>query len=349
MKVLILGDTDPFIYNIIRSLLPFKIDCHVFARKRMWAVSLSKHCRGYIDVSGLSDEAVLDRINSYCVSQGISVVIPGDFRGSRILVARRDRLAAGVSLFPSADMATLETLHNKQSFARLLKTLGIPQPKMVIVDSFSQLEALDTRFPCIAKQVHGEGGSFERYLKNDREALLASGRSAADFPLMVQEFIPGTDLCLNIFARQGKVLACTMQEYVTPEKMRFFSSGALLELGQKIVAAVNFEGVLNFDIRRDSRDGSFKFIECNPRFWGSMYATTCRGMNFPALGLGLLATPEPLQHDSGDNEYLVTRPAARKLLKGALAWRDIPRLTRDDLKGQFADPLSFLYTVFLWS
>ena len=97
-----------------------------------------------------------------------------------------------------------------------------------------------------------------------------------------------------------------MQKYINPYTIQFFTSEKLLDLGRRIVAATNYEGVACFDLRIDERDNSMKFIECNPRFWNSLRASWRNGVNFVELGIMLAEGKEiPAENVSKNILYFV--------------------------------------------
>ncbi len=344
-KVLIIGNTDTFSLNLIRSLAPYKVETHLFDRGRMWSVFLSRNKKAYTNTASLSPENLIAAINAYCLKHAIQTILPSDYRAAVILAGRRDTLAPGIQLFPGTNIQTLELLHNKVSFAQFAAAKGLPHPKTFIVHNFDEMIAIDISFPCLVKPAQSEGGNFDQYAQKNREAYLAFGRANTRFPLIVQEFVPGKDLGLNILAQNGKVIAYTMQENDGPDKMKFFHSDDILKIGEQLVQAAHFEGAMNIDLRLDTRDGTFKLIECNPRFWNSLYASTSIGVNFPALGLGLETNNSPCKEDQVI-PYFFPAFAMRRLLTGKLSWKALPALTKKDLLIQLTDPLSFLYTVF---
>jgi hypothetical protein len=86
--------------------------------------------------------------------------------------------------------------------------------------------------------------------------------------------------------------------------------------------ALNWHGVAMVEFRRDDRDGEYKLMEVNPKFWGSLDLALAAGADFPgdlchmALGRALPFTDHyrrglrfhwPLS-GQGDLFHLWTRP-----------------------------------------
>ena len=355
MRVLILFEQKWHVLSIMRCLADVGVKCHAFGVGKCWDIQLSKYCHGYMGCPQKSywrcSPEFIQKINEYCFKQKIDCLVPGDYASTLFLSKVRDRLNPEVKFVAVANTETLEILNHKWKFSQLLKTHNIPQPQTFLVENVEQLKSIPLSLPCAVKPLVGggrwTGGRFPgSYIKKNQDEYLASAQQG--FPLLVQEFISGSDVGLNIFAEQGRILAWTMQEFVGNERLRFFQSSQLLELGERIVSAVNFQGLANIDLRLDQRDGKYKVIECNPRFWGSLRASKWTGVNFPVLAVNAaLGKDVSGQIRHKDIEYVFPSRVLAKLFRGNVsALRGLPEATRRDLGQIISDPLSCLYSVF---
>ncbi|WP_458188043.1 carboxylate--amine ligase [Haladaptatus sp. NG-WS-4] len=55
----------------------------------------------------------------------------------------------------------------------------------------------------------------------------------------------------------------------------------LREQGIRLLSALDWHGPAMVEFRRDPRDGQFKLLEVNPRFWGSLQLAVHAGVDFP--------------------------------------------------------------------
>ncbi|WP_458205922.1 carboxylate--amine ligase [Haladaptatus sp. NG-SE-30] len=55
----------------------------------------------------------------------------------------------------------------------------------------------------------------------------------------------------------------------------------LHEQGVRLLSALDWHGPAMVEFRRDPRDGEFKLLEVNPRFWGSLQLAVHAGVDFP--------------------------------------------------------------------
>ncbi|PKM77198.1 MAG: hypothetical protein CVU90_08580 [Firmicutes bacterium HGW-Firmicutes-15] len=173
----------------------------------------------------------------------------------------------------------IHQLHNKWEFYLLLSSLNMPTPRTFLLDRVPlSYDSFPLEFPVLTKPLNGKGGEGIQYFKTKKhfdEAI----RDLA-LPLIVQEYIPGQDIDLSAFCINGSLIAWTIQEQ-TLGILKFVENEEVLEICTNVLNMTNYSGVVHFDLRIDARDNSIKFLECNPRFWGSIYESAKAGVNFP--------------------------------------------------------------------
>lgn len=355
MNILILFEQKWHAPNIMRCLADADIKCHVFGVGKCRDIQLSKYCGEYVECPEKSfwkcQPELIEHIKRYYFERKIDCIIPGDYAATLFLSKIRDHLNHGIKTVVVADSGTLEMLNHKWKFSQFLKTHNIPQPQTFLAENLEQFKSIPVSMPCAVKSLEGggrwTGGRIPgSYIKRNREEYLSTSQQG--FPLLVQEFIPGVDVGLNVFAKQGRVMAWTMQEFVGNDRLRFFQAPQLLELGERIVSAAHFQGLANIDLRLDQRDGKYKVIECNPRFWGSLRASKWNGTNFPVLALNAALGKDVSGQIKHKNiEYVFPSRVLAKLFKGnVFALKGVPEATRKDICQIICDPFSCLYSVF---
>jgi predicted ATP-grasp superfamily ATP-dependent carboligase len=57
----------------------------------------------------------------------------------------------------------------------------------------------------------------------------------------------------------------------------------LIALGRKLFEGMGYNGVGSIEFKKDDRDGQYKLIELNPRFWQQNIQATYAGVNFPYI------------------------------------------------------------------
>lgn len=214
-----------------------------------------------------------------------SLVVGADTGLTRVMVHCAPSLETPRFPMPSPDL--FEQLANKASFARLLHELALPSPRTQVVRSLDSLHHIDPRRPLVVKPDWGESGQLVRVTSNQSqlrpavEACLEAGRDA-----IIQEYVPGHDIDLSLLADRGTIVAWTIQKR-TRRGLRFVKRRDVLQLGAALCEATEYHGVAHLDMRIDSRTRKPVFIECNPRFWGTVTASAGAGVNFLDLAVRL--------------------------------------------------------------
>src|SRR5262249_13129502 len=67
---------------------------------------------------------------------------------------------------------------------------------------------------------------------------------------------------------------------------RVFADPDLLANASRLAALTKYNGPVNFDAILSAEDGLSYLVECNPRFWYSVYLVMLAGLNFVELALG---------------------------------------------------------------
>jgi hypothetical protein len=112
----------------------------------------------------------------------------------------------------------------------------------------------------------------------------------------------------------------------------------LREHGLTLLRALGWHGVAMAEFKRDDRDGEYKLIEINPKFWGSLDLSVAAGVDFPWLAVRLALgddLPLVVDYEVGlrfrwifdDLLHLLARPKS----VGAIARDVASRSVRSDL------------------
>jgi hypothetical protein len=172
---------------------------------------------------------------------------------------------------------------------------------------------------------------------------LSGGTLYSRPPLLLQEYVPGTELGLRMPAQDGEVLDWTLQEHTKTGGLLSTSNRRILELGKSIKSATGFTGLAHFDLMRDSRNGEVKMLECNPRLWGTVRDSMLYGVNFLQLGMDQVMGRE-VRFSSDHPELLCSGPydLLKWILAGRRGWREINHPSLQGFVQVLKDPLPCL-------
>ena len=289
MNLLLLACGFPVQYRVLRCAAAAGASVHILGDERAGGLARSRHIASFTrarceigpDCAGL----IAEQINALVGEIGVDLVLPTDGATTALLASVRDHVAAPCFPMPSAE--TFATLNNKASFMQVCAELGVPHPASWLATK-AELRERHRRgglaLPCIVKPVslHGKIGVHQLDQESAGEQI---GRIDYE-PILVQDFVPGQDLCTSLFCDRGEVLAEVA--YTRHRGMFHFTHNAVLSAGARRIARhFAYDGVLAFDSRITPDGARVEFIECNPRFWANMDIAMLSGINFVELGIGL--------------------------------------------------------------
>jgi D-aspartate ligase len=274
----------------------------------------------------------------------------------RTLVEQRHRLE-DVAVVPYADKAALDVMTDKARFTELCAHLGVPHPRTVVVRAGrDRADGVDLTYPVVVKAASTAefhevefAGKKKVDVAHDAAELdavlgkIARGGFAGE--LVVQEFVPGGDdemgavnvMCwpdgTAAFALFGQVL---LEEY-TPGALGNSVAQVTgpnpetVEHARRLVDHVGWRGFANLDVKRDPRDGVYRFLELNPRVGRSGYSVTAAGYNVARMYVDAFldgAPRPPLRAGDAEHLFAVVPLALVKRYVTPAQWERVRRLKR---------------------
>lgn len=280
--------------GIVRHLGRMGAHISVVASSKDSLACRSRYCGEVILSDAATLEALVETTLRAVMHKHFDLVMPVSYPMTLALAQRRDQLDPYTRL-ELAESHAIERAANKIKMTDLANKLSVPTPR-----TFSSFEvqnhAEELIFPVVIKPTReSPGRSPIRYARNMTELKNALSEPLERKPfssaeeLLVQEFIPGygcgffatyqQGVCKRIFMHRrvreypatGGVSSCA-ESFYDPK----------LELyGRRMLDALHWHGVAMVEFRRDSRDGEFKLMEINPKFWGSLDLALVAGADFP--------------------------------------------------------------------
>ena len=340
-------------YNILRSLKAINARVYLVHDRRAASLGYSRRCKvvhATQDLGSADPDQVLGIINDLHLRVGVDSVIASDVKSLAFLSRIRERLLAPV--FPMADAGTLATLNDKWTFYKLCEDAKVAVPKSLSVGRQAELdvEAVERElgYPVIIKPVNSYGQRGISILRSRAQAEEWK-KSCVDHdqPVIVQEYIEGTDWAISVFAQDGIIKHWV--SWVCPSQLdlgygvgRFLATefrprDDLFAMTQKVIAATGFSGVANFDARYDDHACRMKLLECNPRFFNRMSAARLSGLDFVRPGLPVAGDQPVTLGNVGYYPWqeLFSMRGFQRLVRGQ--WRLAPLL--HDIFDMSTDPL----------
>jgi predicted ATP-grasp superfamily ATP-dependent carboligase len=289
----------------------------------------SKHCEEVVDVPAPTESmsGYADALVALAARDDVTTVLPLREADAYALASRRESLSDHLDpVWPGFD--TLRSAQDRRTLLSVAADLGVPTPRTRLLTDWP-----DDDGPLVVKPrytiVVDEDGQGSR--EPDVRLLDAGERPPVESVVdemghvpVTQEFVP-TDGEFGFFALmdRGESVATFQHRRI---RSFTYSGGAsvyrgafardeLREHGTALLSALDWHGPAMVEFRRDARDGSFRLMEINPRFWGSLALPVHAGVDFPRHYAALAAGRRP---EGGTPEYRVG--VGSHLLSGEFAY-----------------------------
>jgi D-aspartate ligase len=301
------------------------------------------------DVGDLLELAERERLHGW-------VLIPTHDEEAALIARHRDELAGSYRVTTPA-WETLRAAYDKRFTHMLAARLGLDQPWTIFPDGEEALEHAEGRFPVVIKPAYKTSLNgltiAKAWRADDPDQLLRLYRMACAFVdpeiLMLQQLVAGdgpAQLSYAALCSDGDVIAglaaCRLRQY----PMDFGRASSLVETIEdaslerdagRLLAAMQFTGMVEVEFKRDPATGSNMLLDVNPRAWGWQSLGARAGVDFPFL-LWRLATGDEVPATRAVPGVRWVRPgtdvlaAAGELAAGRLSVRDYARSLRRPLE-----------------
>lgn len=213
------------------------------------------------------------------------------------------------------DWDTIQWAYDKRLTYQRAAQLGIDFPQSFEPRSLDEIERLECRFPVILKPAFRIGmdefTQAKAWKAEDREQLTALYKRAAALvgndAIIAQEWIPGAGEAQFSFAalcERGEPIVSLTARRSRQHPIDFGRSSTYVEsieqseieeLACRFLKSLNYTGVAEIEFKHDRRDGHYKLLDVNGRFWTWNGLGDIAGVDFPYLAfrqaLGLKVAP----------------------------------------------------------
>ncbi|MCK0125139.1 ATP-grasp domain-containing protein [Gelidibacter sp. F2691] len=304
------------------------------------------------------EQAWISNINYEIETHKIDIVMPIFEDGIETIIKFRKYLDSNkLCLLPT--YINFETAKNKWLLTKHLLVNDIPFPKSMLYSPNASFNLDNFRFPIILKPILETGGGDGVCFFENKEALqrhLLSEKIGKE--QLIQEYVKGYDIGCSVLCKNGDILAFTIQRATmlnsNPFKpllgVKFVYEEDLYKIVERLMKSLDWSGVAHIDLKYDIENKTFKVIEVNTRFWGSLDASLMAGVNFPHLYC-LTSLNACFEHPKYDSiNYLNLKGLAKSIIKNkSLLFDGNFILKNTPVSFALKDPLPtiFKYTLFI--
>ena len=298
-KVLVVGDNDLAGLATVRSLGRAGLRVSLVSFEDCPAARWSRHVarvhrlgHPLKDPAGFA-QAVLALVRR----EGFDLVLPTSDKGLLPLLPVRREIEAHARFAAPSDEA-LDAACRKEATVALARSLGVPVPPTEVLHDGAPLPR-PRAFPVVLKPsrsvVPGTTRRNEVAIartQEDIERLLPP--MLKNGPVLVQGFVGGRGVGLNVLADRGEVVAAFQHRRVHEPHDGGASSyraseplcPALLGHARKLMAALRWTGPAMLEFK-DCPVAGPSLMEINGRLWGSLALAIAAGVDFPRLAYEL--------------------------------------------------------------
>jgi predicted ATP-grasp superfamily ATP-dependent carboligase len=263
----------------VRALGRERVTVYAGATTRYALAFFSRHCDRkvvYPDPVTREKEFV-EFLQEYAQREKIDVLLPVGYHANVVVSKYKDSLTKYLRV-PVADYDLMLTAADKGKTMAFAASVGIKVPK--VYQSIEDIEA----YPVVVKGTKGTGNVT--YVSSPEEL-----RGLACEDVLIQEYIPGEGYGFYGLFCHGAPRAIFMHKRRREFPVTGGASTAaesyydedLKAQGSRLLSALQWHGVAMVEMKRDTRDGEYKLMEINPKFWGSLDLSIQAGVNFPYL------------------------------------------------------------------
>ncbi|GGE72080.1 carbamoyl-phosphate synthase [Priestia taiwanensis] len=334
--------------GIIRSLARRGIDVYAFDTEKPYRIGKSRLATCGICPSPLTEEeALLTFLLNLGKSFERKAVLCTGADDYVVFVSKYRNELADYYLFLLPEHELIEAVLDKYTMHELATMHNIPCPKTYIIKEQAQLEEAlpHMEYPCILKPTLGH--EFRKKINKkaivlQNESELREGYEAYRQygTLILQEIIPGDNQCFykvaTLYDENMNLLALfsLQKNHQFPAE---FGTGAhivsktlpdLIELSVPLFEKLGLTGIGMIEWKKDPRDGIYKFIEINPRFWLTHSLTGAAGVDFAYIYYLYVTNQNPapqLTHEDGVKWIYLVRyylTFRHKKRAGEMTWKD---------------------------
>lgn len=263
-----------------------------------WALArFSKYCRRGLVYPhpGKKPEEFYRWLKQTLQDYPCDVLLPMDDHTMEVVMSNRDSLEKLCRL-PLPAVESYRIAADKALATIAAREAGLNCPETIYPQTIEEIPQLvsELNFPVVIKPRKSSGSRGIKVVSTLAELVPAYLLVHREYPFpIIQEYIPPGDkfdVCL-LFNRSSQLRAAFVQK-----EIRFFplENGPstvqesvwypeLVEKATALLQQLNWYGVAEVEFMVDCRDGQPKFMEINPRFWGSLYMSMLAGVDFPWL------------------------------------------------------------------
>jgi D-aspartate ligase len=265
----------------------------------------SRYVSHHVRVADLhADEAALDALEALARTVDVEGWVLYATRDENVaMLARYAQRLGRTFRVPTPGWDAVRACWDKRGTYRLAAELGVPHPRTWVPADAADLDLVDPGSPLVVKPAIKEHFFYEtgqKAWRADGAAELADAYRRAvavtgPGEILVQELVPGggaEQYSYCAFVKAGRPVAVMTVRRRRQHPSDFGRASTFVETvelpeiegpSERFLAALDFDGLVEMEYKRDPRDGIHKLLDVNARTWGYHSLGAAAGVDFPYL------------------------------------------------------------------
>ncbi|OUR95556.1 hypothetical protein A9Q87_00105 [Flavobacteriales bacterium 34_180_T64] len=356
INILIPDGSSTWAMSVISCLSRIKsYKLFVLSSKKQTPAKYSRYTSYFKYYEKKSDASWLHIINAEIEENEISVVVPIAENEIHFFIKYAHQISDSTKIIPLPDLGAFAIAINKRKLNKILKDSDIPHPNSVFIEDINEIKKVDSiKFPVLLKPLHEKGGDgilrFDS--SSDLKPYLSENKA-----LFLQEYIKGYDIDCSVLYDNGALICHTIQKgnlsghntYAPHLGFDFYNDDQVLSVVKQVMSKLNWSGVAHVDLRYDALSKTFKILEINARFWGSVETSKIVGINFPDLAIKL-ALGKPIEPQNFESISALRFKGFLKLVKRRPSTLFRFKFIRNNTEVPYVlkDPMPIIFRWFEW-
>lgn len=293
-RVLILSANGTQALPIAESLHNHRMEIHGFFRKKLSYGYASRFFYKKTIIKYKSDDEYIQQVIDYVEDNRIDVIFPMGDVVAGLVSKYQERLNKYVHFVTPKYQSFCEG-YDKNKLMKNCQKCNIPHPRTFDLSAHSIKEIDDTIFPALIKPNITTGGRGMTLVRSKKELEMSIESIRKQYgDCHLQEFIEagGKQVKAQLFVDKHGNLLCSSvmhkQRYY-PEKggssccNTTIIDDKVVENCLTILRAIKWEGMADFDLIEDPKDGILKIMEINPRVPACIKSAIKSGADYAEL------------------------------------------------------------------
>ena len=276
--ILISGAGAPAAIGVIKSLKKSNFQGRIIALDANPLSAGFYLCdKGYV-VPKLSDPKHWDSIQKIIREESVTLILPtSGFDIQAFSKHKKELHEQGIKVFMSNSEA-METCLDKLKFFQALQD-EVPIPK-------TSTDPSTLQFPVIAKPRRGKGSVGIYKCETEKDV------NKDDVDYIYQEYLPGKEITVDcIFSKEGEMVLSVPRIRVETKagisfKGKIFHDNEIDKVCEIAGKKIGLEGPVCMQLKQNAQ-GTYEFLEINPRLGGATFFVTLAGVNIPDICIKL--------------------------------------------------------------